>query len=216
MLESYRGYYSDCAHELMFFPVCDPFFANKTLTLLVSEVGRRLSQLNFLYDKVRSEEAEVGRLVPLRKMEIDIGQVSSANEEVLDHSTFKAEIFAEAFYVFAFRVIDIIRYLNKDIFKIQKIVLEPKGIVHIRNRLIIHPEDHNRLSWSLLVSNSDGRGVCLKNKIGRGENPDPIDPGFRANATELKEFFLKWASEFRVRLKILPPKIPNRPHDKLM
>jgi hypothetical protein len=115
--------------------------------------------------------------------------------------------------MFAFRAFDITRYVQGSRgFGLGKLCKEPKGVIDVRNHLIIHPEDRKNpaVSESFGISFSDGRGLCLKNKRKPGEGSDPEDPGFHANAEEFLDYMRTWISEIQSRFikpAIAPP--PN-------
>jgi hypothetical protein len=108
---------------------------------------------------------------------------------------FKCQLYAEAFYMFAFRVLDITRHVNKELFGKAKICPEPQGVSDVRLHLIVHPARKEPvLNRSFDVSMADGRGVVLKSRRLPGEGADPVDAGFRANAIK------RWTTEAATRL----------------
>jgi hypothetical protein len=111
---------------------------------------------------------------------------------------FRCQLYAEAFYLFAFRVFDITRIVNKDLFGKAKVCPEPRGVREVRNDLIIHPTGSAKqpvLNRSFTVSMEDGRGVVLKSQRLPGEGADPVDAGFRSNAAEFQVFIGGWIAK---------------------
>lgn len=167
---------------------------------LVKEAMSRLGQLDYLRGQILESEDVVGKLV---------GAIPWSPDMALTIRTamFKCQLYAEAFYLFSFRIFDITRDVNQELFSKKKICLEPSGIRDVRNHLIIHPTRRRQpvLNRSYHVSMQDGRGVVLKSTRLTGEESEHEDAGFRANAAEFQGFIENWVVEVARRLGIERP-----------
>jgi hypothetical protein len=147
---------------------------------LAFEVASRLDQLDYLHAQVLARE-----VMPKLLHGGDISEFTAV---------IQCAIYAEAFYMFAFRNLDAIREINKRLFHKSAICTEPKGVRDVRNHLIIHPENLPQpvLNRSFQMSKEDGRGIILKSFRSSTERTDFVDAGYRANAAEFRDFVKKW------------------------
>jgi hypothetical protein len=163
--------------------------------LLIIEAQSRLPQLDYPRAQIMDSEDTVDSMkAPLSP------EMAMAFREAM----FKCQLYAEAFYLFAFRVVDITRQVNRELFAKTKICSEPQGVCDVRNRLIVHSEKEPVLNRSFDVSIADGRSVVLKWRRLAGEEPHPVDPGFRTNAAEFQSFLETWTREAANRLSEPP------------
>lgn len=191
------GLFDGCTPSLYRLKFLEPLSNNQTLTALLHEFEDRIGQLNTLYSLVQEHEQAVARCIDLLrpvKLRDDIDEEMRIRSvsEIYSH---RLKLFVESFYVFAFRVLDITRYLqgSRGLGR-EQLAPEPKGLINVRNHLIIHPEKRKRpiLSVGFLVSPFDGRGVILKHLRSPEEDAEPIDAGFWANTEEFRAFISKW------------------------
>jgi hypothetical protein len=166
-----------------------PIFADDLLMGLVSEIERRLRQLDRFYEEAW---ANVHRAIATKPTAEQI-QANPRSVEEYSVAMNMASDAAEAFYLFGFRVLDVTRELKKRTSATLS-CKEPKDFNHVRNHLIVHPESYpgKVLSWSVYVTNKDNRGVVLK-KIRNGqEKIGHDDPGIGPNAEGLREYLEYW------------------------
>jgi hypothetical protein len=157
---------------------------------LLMEAMSRLSQLDYLHAQTTTAEDIVGRLVgnPAGAFPAVAGTIRQA--------MFKCHLYAETFYLFAFRIVDITRHVNKELCGVKEICTEPKGVRDVRNWLIVHQAKKQPvLNRSFDVSMADGRGVVLKSQRLPDEGADPVDAGFRSNTAEFQRFVHRWIAE---------------------
>jgi hypothetical protein len=166
--------------------------------LLAQEIHSRLRQLDMLVSLV--DEA-------MDKMTVEMRSRNLASHDIM----IKANLFAEAFYLFAFRVIDITRLLNKRPFGRRKLAPEPRGVITIRNLFIVHPERSTSpiLSHNLMFSSFD-RNVYIKGARPVGENDDLRDLGFRENLAEFVAFIEAWIDAAAIQQISTPAPPPQR------
>lgn len=191
------SFFDGCTPVLYRLKSIEPFSNNKTLTALLHEFEDRIGQLSTLHSLAQEHERAVAHCIDLLrpiKLRDDIDEemrIRSVQEGYMH----RLKLFVETFYVFAFRVLDITRYLQGSrCLGREQLAPEPKGLINVRNHLIIHPERRKRpiLSVGFLVSPFDGRGVILKHLRTPEEDAEPTDAGFWANAEEFRAFISKW------------------------
>ena len=111
------------------------------------EVLHRLWQLSFVYETVRCYNQKV------------TNPISATNDHITSAKLIdEGVVFAETFYFFAWRIIQIVTGNRKikPLPGLQGLKNKTKGIVLVRNNLIVHPEDIKIFNISYGWSNEKG------------------------------------------------------------
>ena len=173
-----------------------PFYTGESAHL-VYEIEDRLAQLEFLRDEVLGNELQ---WIAISEKWYKLGSTPGANaDEVTQLGAALADpikqccLFAESFYLIAFRIIDAVRHLNQQLGQKPKLVAEPMGIIRLRNALIIHP-DKPLPVVTRSFSPSLTKGLSM-DALRLGGNADNPDAGFHANAGEFRDFLIQWSNE---------------------
>jgi len=140
------------------------------------EVLHRLRQLSFVYETVRGYNQKV------------TNPISAINDHITNKKLRdEGMVFAETFYFFAWRIIQIAKGNRKikPLPGLQGLEKKAKGIVLVRNNLIVHPEAKKIFNISYGWSNEEGPRL----KIARpgGQTFEISDRGLWINAQEFKD-----------------------------
>ena len=150
------------------------------------EAGERLAQIDFLYQRVvELQDESKGVSDQLLAVITEHGGEYTDGEDrftaVLKETTFQIRLYAEAFYYFAARLINILKRYSA--FK----NLDVPGVRNVRNNLIEHSDKPGSGITQQNWSHGSGIGPMFKTSRRKDQKPIPMDQGLFANATELRE-----------------------------
>jgi hypothetical protein len=199
------GSYSTLVHFVFEIEALDKIINDQTLKGLMREIRDRMPQLDYLFkNTIKFERFSIENT---NLMAASYREHKDKEAEIFTWNSFaggsKAELYAEAYYMFAFRVFDITRDINKRLFGTDSICPQPKGIRDVRNHLIIHPENRPLpiISRSFKMVAAEGVGVILKPNRLDGEASDFFDLGVHANSCEFSGFMRNWLTLVKSRLQ---------------
>ena len=174
-----------------------------TACALLNEARVRVRQIQYLYDQCcKKEQASYETLMEVKRAYENgsplIIEGKSANLPSLDRAYddgLMAMTYAEAFYFFSFRLIEIFRGVSTCLFGKEKIVPEPKGVRDVRNHVIQHPNKARLSETTNTFSFGLSDGVVLRSGASSESIKASIDPGLHVNAVEFQNFILKWSEK---------------------
>jgi hypothetical protein len=145
---------------------------------LANEVRRRLFQLSFICEKVRYYEKILSTVAPVRQ--------HIENIKIQERDDLKGSVFVDAFYFFAWRIIDIARHDTKPLPYLRGLKDRAKGVRDVRNKLIQHPEKEKEKNLTLSYEWGAETGPKLKTVRPVGQTFTFKDNGLWINAQEFK------------------------------
>jgi len=176
---------------------------------IMAEAAARFQQLHYVHSEVLALQEKALSSLVIAKGLAAMGS-SDQNRSTLDQFKNDTEtsgnlcvLYAEMFYVVAFRVVDITRVMNAKLFGTKRIISEPAGVRNARNLLILHPEQVKHGAVLSRVSTlrwADEAGIRLKELRSPHESREFQDPGFGPNCLEFREFWLNWSEHVYVKL----------------
>lgn len=207
-----KEYFGDLSVELLTLATYEPFFSDEErLTPLLMEIPSRLRQLSGILRWVSQLEKDTAASSDafLEAAALNLPDTAREYGDIVSEQMLHAQTLTEAFYVFAFRVVDIVRRLGS-YEPLLKYGVEPKGVCSVRNLLIIHPEKIKKGQvpvHSTSFNLSAEFGGKVKNKRDPNESQTPADAGLWANAEEFLAWLADWSHEMQRRMSPVPHRL---------
>lgn len=194
-----RSYFSSCKRATSLLINHSKIVGPTPSGYLLAETFTRFDQIEFLHKQISiGVKKDAARMDSIKEVFDATGDHSLASHpHMRETSSFENKLYLECLYAMAFRCFDITRFINKYLFEVDKIGVQPSGLIYVRNHLIFHPEKHIPFLNQALsggIGDPQDFDFFLRPQI-TIDDRRPADKGLRSNMEEFRSFWIEWVNK---------------------